>query len=128
MDDEEKIEENFQGKTGEENNFEISNEYPYTILAADEYGFSEEDTFKLESTDGTYFEEIEYKFAEKNEGYSVLWFPMPPKGKKYNLYTILKSKDEDSEPVRYFIFEEEILTFRDAEEPTRDEYYMRSNN
>ncbi len=115
MPEEEKIEESFEGKSGKENKFVISNEYPFTIMAHEAFGFTEDDLFTLESSDGSYSEKVTYSSAEKNEGYCILWFSMPPKGKKYNLKFKVADKNEEGKFIENHILEEEVLTFRDDE-------------
>ncbi len=118
----------FKGTTGKKNEFKVSNEYPYVMFAPLEYEFNPDDTFILSSSDNSYTEKVKYSDAEKNEGLLVLWFPMPPKGKKYSLKIKFQQVSKDDKTKEYLVFEDEILTLRDEETATKEKLLIRGKN
>lgn len=118
----------FKGTTGKKNEFKVSNEYPYIMFAPVEYEFKPEDTFILSSSDNSYSEKIIYSDVENNEGVLVLWFPMPPKGKKYSMKIKFHQTSEDNPIKEYLVFEDEILTLRDEENAVKEQLLIRGKN
>lgn len=119
---------NFKGTSGKKNTFKVSNEYPYLMFSPLEYEFNPEDTFILSSSDNSYTEKVKYSDAEKSEGFLVLWFPMPPKGKKYNLKIKFQQASGDSTTKEYPVFEDEILTLRDQETTSQEQQLIRGKS
>jgi hypothetical protein len=118
----------FKGTTGKKNEFKVSNEYPYIMFAPVEYEFNSEDTFILSSSDNSYTEKVKYSDVEKNEGVLILWFPMPPKGKKYSLKINFYQISGDDPVKEYLVFEDEVLTLRDEETAIGEQQLIRGKN
>jgi hypothetical protein len=118
----------FKGTTGKKNEFKVSNEYPYILFAPVEYEFKAEDTFILSSSDNSYTEKVNYSDVEKNEGVLILWFPMPPKGKKYSLKIKFYQTSGDDRVKEYLVFEDEVLTLRDEETAIGEQQLIRGKN
>lgn len=118
----------FKGTTGKKNEFKVSNEYPYIMFEPVEYEFNSEDTFILSSSDNSYTEKIKFSDAERNEGILVLWFPMPPKGKKYSLKIKFHQTSENNTTKEQVVFEDEILTLRDEETAIMEQQLIRGKN
>ena len=118
----------FKGTTGKKNEFKVSNEYPYIMFAPVDYEFNSEDIFILSSSDNSYSEKIKFSDAERNEGILVLWFPMPPKGKKYSLKIKFHQTSENNTTKEQVVFEDEILTLRDEETAIMEQQLIRGKN
>jgi hypothetical protein len=113
-----------QGKTGEKQHVVLGKGYPYVILSPEDSGFEPEDTFTLESNDGSYSKTVKFSHAEIYEGYCVVWFRLPPKSPLYSLKVTLAPRQLPNGEVlemEYYLFEDEVLTYRNEEEPPSEE-------
>jgi hypothetical protein len=76
------------------------------------------------SDDGSYSETIKFSDAEMYSGYCVLWFPMPDEKPLYSLKVTLADRqlpNGDSLNVKYYLFQDEVLTLRNEGEPSSEE-------
>lgn len=119
---------NFKGKTGEKNDFTVFNDYPYVILSPPDFEYDPKDVFILSSTDNSYSKEVDYSQIQKDDGLLIVWFPMPPKGKKYSLKIKFHKPTEENPLKEYILFEDEILTLRDDEKASEEHLYIRGGN
>ena len=123
MDNKNTSEEVSQCKTGKQHQFEVKG-YPYIIYSHQESAFEPDDSFTLESNDGTYSNKLKFSDAEMHPSHCILWFRMPPKSPLYSLRVSLNPRtlpDGQVVNIEYCIFQDELLTYRTEEESSFDE-------
>ncbi len=112
----------FSGKSGSKKRFVISDGYPYVLFGGSGSGIEPDDVFTLESSDGSYSRSVPFKEADQYDGYSVLWFPLPPESLRYSLKvaTVRILPDGSTIKLEYSIFQDAILTLRNKQQPSPD--------